>query len=119
MGFRVISVERIQHHPAWHVRLRGTASARNHLLLSRPLKKWPKDEETDLILLQLKAEMQRIVAELGPQIKSDYITVMREGTFFSISFIWPVGTTGLLLRQQPKPDAFKLLIRPWLKTNRN
>ena len=121
MGFRVISIERIEHHPVWHIRLRGTANARNYLLLSRPLAKrlHDVDDDTDLLVIQLTAEVRRIAAALGPPIKSDYISVVRHGTFFSVSFIWSVGSTGLLLGKQQKPDAFRFLVRPWLRTQRN
>jgi hypothetical protein len=121
MGFRVVLIEKLDHHPVWHIRLRITARAQNFLLLSRPLAKRLKaeDDSTDLLVIQLKAEIKRIAAQLGPKIKSDYISILREGAYITVAFIWPVGTTGLLLRKQRRPDAFGLLVRPWLKTTRN
>lgn len=88
MGFRVICIEKIQYHPVWFIRLRGTASAQNYLLLNRPLAKPIKadDDRTDLMLLQLKAEIRRIASLLGPQVKSDDILMLREGGVF-FSFI--------------------------------
>lgn len=121
LGFRVVSIERIEHHPVWHIRVRCTATAQNFLLISRPLAKRLRDgdDQTDLLTVQLKAEIRRIAKTLGPPIKSDCISAMRSGSFFNIAFIWPRGSTGLLLRQQPKPDVFSLYVKPWLKLNRN
>ena len=69
--------------------------------------------------LKLLTEIQEIASELGPPIKTDCVSVARTGAYFHVSFIWPVGKPGLLLKKEKKPEAFSFLIRPWLRRNRN
>src|SRR5262245_14492518 len=69
IGFPVISIERLPHHPVWRIRLRGTLAAQTFLLITKPMPKrnaWA----TDPLLAQLKSEIQRLAKEMGKAIKS-------------------------------------------------
>lgn len=118
LGFRVISIEKLDCHHLWELKLCGTLTAQSNLLLSIPVpaKSLNKPE---LLELQLQSAIRDIASELGPPIKRDEITVARTGAYFKVILIWPRGEPGLLLRKEKRPDAFRFLIRPWLRTVRN
>jgi len=116
--FTVVYVEKAPYsRHLWHVGLRLSLSAQSYLLLTKPA---PKTlAKTDLLERQLTAEIMQIAAELGPRIRHDYITVIRNGPSIRVTFIWPRGHPGLLLQKNKKQDCFSFLIRPWLRQNRN
>jgi hypothetical protein len=118
IGFRVISVERLRHHPLWRIRLRATLAAQTFLLITRPM---PKKNAcaTDPQVAQLKSEIQRLAKEMGKAIKSDCIGVCREGAYFRVAFLWPMGREGLLLKKEKSAAPFSFLIQPWLRRTRN
>ena len=115
-GFRVITINKIECHHVWDIRLCGTLSAQCYLLLTKPVPKRPCE---DLLLKQLRLEIQHIAKDLGPPIKADCMSVTRIGGRFRVSFIWPLGKPGQLLEKDKKPAAFSFLIRPWVRRNRN
>jgi hypothetical protein len=118
LGFRVLSIEKLPYHHVWDIRLCGTLSAQTYLLVTKPVPK--KDAwADDLMLRQLRSEMHEIVRDLGPPVKRDCLGVVRTGAYFRVSFIWPVGKPGQLLRKEKKAEAFSFLIRPWVRRNRN
>jgi hypothetical protein len=39
IGFRVIFVERLPHHPVWEICLRGNLTAQTYLLVTKPMSK--------------------------------------------------------------------------------
>jgi hypothetical protein len=118
LGFRVIAIEKHDCHHLWDLRLCGTLAAQSYLLLSKPVPPKALAAE-DLLENQLKAEVRQIAQELGPPVKNSEITVSRTGAYFRVTFLWPQGEPGLLLRREKKPDAFRFLIRPWLRHIRN
>ena len=118
LGFRVTRVEKHECHHLWEVRLCGTLTAQSYLLLSKPVpSKWLN--AADLLERQLNAEVRRVAQELGPPIKGAEIMVTRTGACFRVIFLWSEGEPGLLLRKEKKADAFRFLIRPWLRRIRN
>ena len=118
IGFRVISVEKLPYHHIWETRLCCTLTAQTYLLVSKPLpKRYASAKE--LLPKQLQSEIQQIAKDLGPPIKSDCINVARSGAYFRVSFIWPTGRPGRLLKIEKRAEAFSFLIRPWLRRNRN
>ena len=118
IGFRVISVEKLPYHHVWDIRLCGSLTAQTYLLVSKPVfKRYAGSKE--LLLKQLRLEIQQIAKDMGPPIKTDCVGVSRTGAYFRASFIWPVGKPGLLLKKEKKAEAFSFLIRPWLRKNRN
>jgi hypothetical protein len=118
IGFRVIAVERLPHHPVWEIRLRGTLTTQAYLLVTKPMTK-ARSAATDPLLAQLKSEIQQMAKDLGSSIKSDCVSVARNGAYFQVTFLWPLGKPGLLLQKQKKAQPLSLLIRPWLRRNRN
>jgi len=118
IGFRVLLVEKLNLHHLWQIRLCGGLVAQTYLLVSKPIPKRYLGTK-DILLKQLRSEIQEIASELGPPIKTDCVSVARTGAYFHVSFIWPVGRPGLLLKKEKKPEAFSFLIRPWLRRNRN
>jgi len=119
IGFRVIAVEKAPYcRHLWQIQLRLNVSVQSYLLLSKPVPK-KMSAATDLLEAQMKTEIKEIAAELGPAIQHDYITVVRNGAYLRLTFIWPRGHPGLLLKKERKPDSFIFLIRPWLRRNRN
>jgi hypothetical protein len=118
IGFRVLSVEKLPYHHLWDIRLCGSLTAQTYLLVSKPvLKRYAGTKE--LLLHQLRSEIQQIAKDMGPPIKTDCVGVSRSGAYFRASFIWPVGRPGLLFKKEKKAEAFSFLIRPWLRKNRN
>ena len=118
LGFRVTAIEKLDCHHLWDMRQCGTLTAQSYLLLTKPV---PHKllNAPDLMERQLKAEVQHMAHEWGPSVKRDEITVVRTGAYFRVSFLWPEGEPGLLLRKEKKPHAFPFLIRPWLRSIRN
>src|SRR5262249_12546854 len=113
IGFRVLLVEKLELHHLWRIRLCGGLAVQTYLLVSRPVPKRYLGTK-DVLLKQLRSEIQQMASEMGPPIKTDSVSVTRTGAYFDVSFIWPVGRPGLLLKKQKRPEAFSLLIRPWL-----
>jgi hypothetical protein len=73
----------------------------------------------DLLSKQLASEIHRIAKELGPPIRRDCLAVVRAGSYFRVSFLWPLGKPGRWLKQERKAEAFSFRIQPWLRKNRN
>ncbi len=118
IGWRVLAVERLPYHPVWDIRLRGTLAAQVYLLLSKPVAVRVAKSK-DPLCKQFECEIREIAKELGPAICRDCVSVIRTGTYFRVSFIWPRGKPGRLVHQVKKPVAFTFLIQPWLRKNRN
>jgi len=118
IGFYVISVERLPHHPVWEIRLRGSLAAQTYLLVTKPVPK-ANALADDLLVPQLKAEVRQIAQGLGKPIKRDCVGVTRSGAYFRVSFLWPLGRPGMLVKQEKKTEAFSFMIRPWLRRSRN
>jgi hypothetical protein len=118
IGFRIVYVEKCFIHHVWDIRLCCTLTAQAYLLVSKPVaqRSW---SEKDVLVKQLLSEIKLIAKDLGAPIKSDCLSVGRNGAYFRACFIWPLGKPGRLLKKDKKPDAFGFLIRPWLKKNRN
>lgn len=118
IGFRVLLVEKTPYHEVWNIRVCGNLTAQSYLLLMKQVP--PKHAlANDLLERQLRSEVQLMAKEMGPPLKSDCLNVIRTGAYFQITFIWPMGKSGMLLKKEKKVHAFSFLIRPWLKNNRN
>ena len=118
IGFGVISVERLPHHPVWDIRLRGNLATQLHLLLSKPMAS-ARSKEQNLLLRQIRTEIQQIAKQLGNPIRSDCLTIERKGTYVRLAFVWPLGKPGILRRKDKKPEPLSFLIKPWLRRIRN
>lgn len=86
LGLRVISIERLDTHPVWNIRLRGNLEAQTNLLLGKSYKgkrpaSWGSGE---VIEQRLKAQMQSILKSLGQAVKADDLNVVRYGGYFQI-----------------------------------
>ncbi len=118
LGLRVISIERLPYHPVWDLRLRGTLSAQTFLLASKPSPKKLCGAQ-DLVCVQLTSEVRQMAKDLGCRIAWDCLSVIRTGTYFRVSFVWPLGKAGIWLKREKKPAAFTFFIRRWLRKCRN
>jgi hypothetical protein len=118
IGLRVLSVEKMPYHEVWDIRVCMKLASQTYLLLSKPMPNQNAGSQ-ELLLKQLRSEIQHIARDLGPAVKRDCITVARTGAYFRASFIWPMGRPGRLLKKEKKAEAFSFLIRPWLRRNRN
>jgi len=118
IGFRVISVKKMDAHHLWDIRLVCNLNAQSYLLLSKPV---PNKllAAKDLLERQVKAEVLLMAQDLGFAIKRDEITVLRKGAYLRVSFLWPKGRAGSLLKKEKKVEAFPFLIRRWLRCVRN
>ncbi len=118
IGFRVISVKKMDGHHLWEIRLCCNLSAQSYLLLSKPV---PKKlfAANDLLECQIKAEFRLISKDLGLVIKNDEITVTRNGAHMRVGFLWPKGRAGVLRKKEKRIEAFPFLIRRWLRRVRN
>lgn len=118
IGFRVMLVEKFPYHEVWRIRVCGNLTTQTYLLLVKPVP--PKYASAkDLLERQLRSEVQWMAKEMGPAIKSDCLQVIRTGAYLQITFIWPRGKPGMLLKQEKKVHAFCFLIQPWLRRNCN
>ena len=118
LGFRVLKVERLPYHPVWDIRLCGNLSTQTYLLVSQAVPaKWVGCK--DLLCRQLASAIQRIARDLGPPIKRDCFNVVRKGAYFTVSFVWPPGKPGCLLKREKPVEAFSFFIRPWVRKHRN
>ena len=118
IGFRVISVERLPSHPVWDIRLRGSLATQLHLLLSKSMAS-ARSKEQNLLLRQIRAEIQQAAKQLGRTIQSDNLTVERKGTYVRLAFVWPLGGPGILRKMDKKPEPLSFLVKPWLRRIRN
>lgn len=118
IGFRVLYVEKLPYHHVWDIRLCGNLTAQTYLLVSKPVAK-KHSWSPEVLVKQLRSEIQQIAKDMGPPVKTDCISVARTGAYFRASFIWPMGKPGRLLKKEKKAEAFSFLIRPWLRRNRN
>jgi len=119
IGFRILRIEKLPLHNVWDIRVCCSLAAQTYLLVSKPVSK-RHFGTTEVLLKQFRTEIQELAREMGPRIKADFITVARTGkAYLQASFIWPMGTPGLLLKEERKPEAFSFEIKPWLRRNRN
>jgi hypothetical protein len=88
LGFRVISIERLDTHPVWHVRVKGSLDAQAKLLLGKlySSKRPSAWDSGKLMEEQLKAELRSILKELGQAVKADELNVVRYGGYFQLVF---------------------------------
>jgi hypothetical protein len=118
IGFRVLLIQKLEHHEVWDIRVCGNFTTQTYLLVTKPLSDkmiWTKD----ILVRQFQSEIRLIAQDLGLPIKRDCITVARKGAYLEASFIWPKGKPGLLIKKRKPTNAFSLLIRPWLRRSRN
>ncbi len=123
LGFRVISIERLDTHPVWNIRIRGNLEAQTNLLLGKSYKgkrpaAWGSGE---VIEQRLKAEMQSILKQLGRAVKADELNVVRYGGYFQIVFVWPLGQPGKWFPRPARPHPLRVsgVMQRWLKGQRN
>jgi len=125
LGFRVISIQRLDTHPVWNIRFRGSLDAQSKLLLgksysgNRPAS-WGSCE---VIEQRLKAQLAAILKSLGQAVKSDELTVVREGGYFGAAFVWPLGQPGKWYAQPKRPHPLQVqvsrIVQRWIKQHRN
>jgi hypothetical protein len=123
LGFWVISIERLDTHPVWNVRFRGSLEAQSHLLLGKSYKgKRPASWGSGEVIEQcLKAEMLSILKSLGKAVKADELTVVREGAYFGATFVWQLGQPGKWYPQPKRPHPLQVsgVVQRWIKQQRN
>jgi hypothetical protein len=123
LGFRVISIERLDTHPVWNIRFKGNLDAQTSLLLGKSYKgKRPTSWGSGEIMEQrLKGEMQSILKSLGRAVKSDEINILRYGNYFQCVFLWPMGQPGKWYAQPKRSHALQVagVVRRWIKQQRN
>jgi len=121
IGFKVHSIERLDSHPLWRIRLKGSLKVQAHLLVSQPTGLFDLSKPHGLLEQQLTKYIQRILKQLGRAAKKDEIVVVRSGTYVHVAFVWPLGRTGVVGRA-PKdyhPFRVSLILRRWLREQRN
>jgi hypothetical protein len=124
LGLRVISIQRHEAHPVWEVRAKASIEAQAKLLLGKSYKGhrpacWASGK---LIEARVKEELRSILKQLSPQgVKADEINVVRHGGYFQLVFVWPLGKPGIWRPRpkQPHPLQVSLVVRRWLKRQRN
>jgi hypothetical protein len=123
LGFRVISIERLDTHPVWNIRLRGNLEAQANLLLGKCYKgKRPASwGSREVIEQRLKGEMQSILKSLGQAVKADEINVVRYGGYFQVVFVWPLGQPGKWFPPPKRTHPIQVsgVVQRWIKTQRN
>jgi hypothetical protein len=123
LGFRVISIERLEEHPVWNIRFKGNLEAQTNLLLGKSYKgKRPSSWGSGEVIEQrLKAEMQAILKSLGRAVKADELTVVRERAYFGAAFVWPMGKPGKWFPQPKRPHPLQVsgVVQRWISNQRN
>jgi hypothetical protein len=121
IGFKVLSVERVDSHPLWRIRLKGSLKVQAHLLISQPAGLFDLSKTDGLLERQLTKYIQRILKQLGQPARRDEIVVVRSGTYVNVAFVWPLGTPGIVGRSPKEIHAFQvsLILRRWLRRQRN
>ena len=123
LGFRLISIERLDTHPVWNIRIRGNLEAQTALLLGKSYKgKRPSSWGSGEVIEQrLKAEMQSILKSLGKAVKADELNVVRYGGYFQIVFVWPLGQPGTWFPPVKRPHPLQVsgIVQGWIKQQRN
>jgi len=118
IGFRVTSATKKPYHHVWIIGMYGTLTAQSYLLMTKPVAKQHLSTN-DVLVKQLQIEVQQIAKSLGSRLRRDHIHVDRKGAYFKVIFVWPLGRPGRFYTLQKQVDAFSVLIRPWLRRNRN
>ena len=121
IGFKVLSVERVDSHPLWRIRLKGSLKVQAHLLISQPAGLFDLSKSHGLLERQLPKCLQRILKQLGQAIRKDEIVVVRSGAYVHVAFVWPLGTPGVVGRapKEHHPFQVSLVLRRWLREQRN
>ena len=118
IGFRVTSVTKKPYHHVWIIGMYGTLTAQSYLLMTKPVAEQHLSTN-DVLVKQLQIEVQQIAKSLGSRLRRDHIHVDRKGAYFKVIFVWPLGRPGRFYTLPKQADAFSVLIRPWLRRNRN
>ena len=121
IGFKVLSVERLNSHPLWRIRLKGSLQVQAHLLISQSAALFDLSKSHGLLERQLAKYIQRILKQLGQPIRKDEIVVVRSKAYVHVAFVWPLGTPGVVgrLPKDIHPFQVSLILRHWLREQRN
>ena|SRR6266567_7305088 len=121
IGFRLISIERLETHPVWRIKLRGSLRTQADLLISQPAGLFGKSNPHQLLERQLTTYVQRILRQLGQPVRRDEIIVARSGTYVKVAFVSEMGSPGVLMPSSKETDAFPVspVLRRWLRRQRN
>ena len=115
LGFLVTSVEKHSAHHLWEIRMRGSLTAQAGLLMGAQLNIW---KPPDLEILVAK-RTREILGDMGHPVPRDYVTVVRNGPYFIVALICQMGRAGRWARTARCPEPFSMVIRPWLRTQKN
>jgi hypothetical protein len=121
IGFKVLSIERLDSHPLWRIRLKGSLGVQAHLLISQPAGLFDLSKSHGLLERQLTKYIQRILKQLGQPVRKDEVVVVRSGVYVHVAFVWPLGTPGVVARSRKEIHPFQvsLILRRWLREKRN
>jgi hypothetical protein len=121
IGFKVLSIERLDSHPLWRIRLKANLNVQAHLLISQPAGLFDLSKSHGLLERQLTKYIQRILKQLGRPVRKDEIVVVRSGAYVHVAIVWPLGTPGVLGRapKEHHPFQVSLVLRRWLREQRN
>ena len=117
IGFKVLSIERLDSHPLRRIRLKGTLKVQAHLLISQPAELFDLSKSHGLLERQLTKHLQRILRQLGKPVRRDEIVVVRSGAYLKVAFVWPLGTPGILRGSVKEVNPFQgsPVVRRWLR----
>jgi hypothetical protein len=123
LGFRVISIQRLDAHPVWELRVKGSLDAQTKLLLgkSHSGKRPASWGSLEVIEQRLKAEMHTILKSLGRAVNADELNVVRYGGYFQVVFVRPMGQPGKWYAQPQRPHPLQVsgVVQRWIKAQRN
>jgi hypothetical protein len=123
LGLRAISIQRLDSHPVWEIRVKGSLDAQTKLLLGKSYsgKRPASWGSTEVIEQRLKGEMQLILESLGQAVKADELSVIRYGGYFQLVFVWPLGQPGKWFAQPKRPHPLQVsgAVQRWIKQQRN
>ncbi len=111
LGLHVLSVERLDTHPLWTIRLRAGPEAELHLLLELPspgTRNQGGDIPHDPLGHQIRHRLSRFLAEFGPPVPKREISMIRKsGPYLWIVFLWPRGQPGFWTPPRPTAEPLR------------
>ena len=111
LGLRVLSVERLDTHPIWVIRLRISAEA-----ALRPPLEWPAQNPRnpgpktphEPLDHQIRHLLSRFLGGFGPPVPAGEISVIRKsGPYLRIVFLWPRGQPGFWTPARPTEEPLR------------
>jgi hypothetical protein len=118
LGCQVLSVERLDSHPVWRVRVKWTVETLAHLLVGVPCS---HPSAKNLLERQMRVAVSRFLGGYGEKVSIQDVNVTRSGPYLHAAFRWHRGSPGLWTPTRARRDPWRvsLVLRRWLQAQAN